>query len=176
VRTATASEAAMTRDHARARRVWWRISVCVLLSSLTGGLSTAAWAGSELSPVVRIVVLEAGVTPNTLRLGVRKRNMLNYPDPAQLNSETLDTEILNFNPASCTQLQFGYVASGAAVPTQYDVFDVQLNPAGRTAEEQRQLLNAVLASFVDSNDVQLYVRDDLCTSSGGRVVAGIVVN
>jgi len=162
----------MTRDRAPARRVMKNVPLYAMAVLLCGGLSSVASAGSEQSPEMRIVILEAGVTPDTLRLGVRKRHMLIYPQPV-LDSETLDTEILNFNPASCTQLQSGYVASGAAAPTNYDVFDVQLNAAARSTEEQRQLLNAVLVSFTTSRKVRLYVRNDLCSSSGARVVAGI---
>lgn len=163
----------MIRDHAPARRLLRRLAVSALLSSLAIGLSTAASAGSELSPMVRIVVLEAGATPSTLRLGVRKRNALNYDQV--LDSETLDTEVRNFNPATCVDVQSDFLANGAAAPAKYDYFDIQLNASGRSAEEQTRLLNAVVASFVTSRDVRLYVRDDLCSSAGGRVVAGIVV-
>ena len=172
----------MVRDPVPARRVRKRIAVCVLLSVLAVSLAAATSSGSQLSPDMRIVVLEAGATPDTLRLGVRKRNMLVYnmsllPEyPDQINSETLDTQILNFNPAACTHLQSAYLSSGTAAPTLYDVFDLQLNPASRSADEQRQFLNAVLASFATSRNVRLYVRNDLCSSSGGRVVAGITVN
>jgi hypothetical protein len=145
------------------------------LFSLSAGLSSVASAGSQESPRVRIVVLEVGATPNTLRLGVRKRLTHNYP-AGTIDPEVLDTEVLNFNPAGCSDLQAGFIASGAAAPTLYDYFDLQLNAASRSAEEQRQLLNAVLLSFTTSRNVGLYVRDDLCGSSGGRVAAGIVVD
>jgi len=58
-----------------------RVRIGVLLLLLSAGLPSAAFAGSALSPEVRIVVLEVGTAPGTLRLGVRKRNMLSYPDP-----------------------------------------------------------------------------------------------
>lgn len=169
------SEAGSIRDRARARQAVKSVPLWALLFLLLTGLSSVASAGSQLSPEVRIVVLLAGATPNTLRLGVRKRNMLTYPQPV-LDSETLDTEIFGFNPATCAQLQMSVGAySGSSTPTLIDYFDIQLNAASRSAEEYRQLLNAVLVSFMTSRNVRLYVRDDLCASSGGRVAAGIVV-
>jgi len=107
--------------------------------------------------------------------------MLNYdmtlPYPDALNSETLDTEILEFNPATCTQLQMSLNGfSGNSTSTLIDYFDIQLGATSRSAEEQRQLLNAVLVSFMTSRSVQLYVRDNLCSSTNGRVAAGILVH
>jgi hypothetical protein len=151
------------------------VPICVMSFLLFAGLSSVASAGSQLSPEVRIVVLQVGATPNTLRLGVRKRLMHNYP-AGSIDSEVLDTEVLNFNPAGCGDLQALYQASGAEAPTAYDYFDIQLTAASRSAEEYRQLLNAVLVSFMTSRNVRLYVRDNLCGSSGGRVAAGIFVN
>jgi hypothetical protein len=162
----------MIRDHAPARHAMKSVPICVLLFLLSAGVSSVASAGSQLSPVVRIVVLEVGVTPDTLRLGVRKRLMHQYPN-GTIDGEVLDTEVLNFNPATCTDLQVRYVGNGAAAPILYDYFDIQLNTASRSTEERRQLLNAVLVSFMTSRNVRLYVRDDLCSSSGGRVAAGI---
>jgi hypothetical protein len=163
------SEAGSIRDRAPARRAMKSVPFCVLLFSLLAGPSSVASAGSQESPRVRIVVLEVGATPNTLRLGVRKRLML-------WDDLTLDTEVLNFNPAACTDLQAFFTGNGAAAATLYDHFDIQLNTASRSAEEQEQLLNAVLVSFMTSRNVRLYVRDDLCSSSDGRVAAGIVVD
>ena len=167
------SEAGSIRDRTPARRAMKSVPICVLLFLLSAGVSSVASAGSQLSPAVRIVVLDVGTTPNTLRLGVRKRLMHNYPSSA--DSEVLDTEVLNFNPAVCTDLQVRYIGNGAAAPALYDYFDIQLGAASRSVEEQRQLLNAVLVSFMTSRSVGLNVRDDLCSSSNGRVVSGIVV-
>jgi hypothetical protein len=168
--------AGSVRDRAPARRAVKRVRIGVLLLLLSAGLPSAAFAGSALSPEVRIVVLEVGTAPGTLRLGVRKRNMLSYPDPGALTQETIDPEILAFNPGACAELQSGFISSGTAGPAPYDVFDVQLEPSGRSPEEQRELLKIVLASFMTSRKVRLYVRDDLCSGSGERVVAGIVVD
>jgi len=143
-----------------------RLPVYVSSLLLAAGLSPAALAGSQLSPTVRIVVFEAGATPNTLRLGVRKRLM-------QTIDLTLNTEVLSFNPATCTDLQFGF--NGNSTGEQTDYFVIQLNAPGRSAEEQRRLLSTILSSFMTSRNVRLYVRDDLCSSTGGRVAAGISV-
>jgi hypothetical protein len=163
----------MIRDHAPARHAMKSVPICVLLFLLSAGVSSVASAGSQLSPVVRIVVLEVGVTPDTLRLGVRKRLMHQYPN-GTIDGEVLDTEVLNFNPATCTSLQAGFNGNSTGEPTDY--FDIQLNAPGRSAEDQRRLLNMILLSFMTGRSVRLYVRDDLCTNSGGRVAAGIAVN
>ena len=145
-----------------------RLPVHVVSFLLAAGLSPAGLAGSQLSPTVRIVVFEAGATPNTLRLGVRKSLMLND------DLVTLNTEVLDFNPATCTSLQAGFNGNSTSEPTDY--FDIQLNAPGRSAEDQRRLLSTILFSFMTGRSVRLYVRDDLCTNSGGRVAAGIAVN
>jgi len=145
-----------------------RLPVYMLSFLLAAGLSPIAFAGSQLSPTVRIVVLEAGARANTLRVGVRKTLMLND------DLVTLNTEVLNFNPATCTDLQAPFNGNSTSESTDY--FDIQLNTPGRSADDQQRLLNAILLSFITSRSVRLYVRNDLCTNSGGRVATGIVVN
>ncbi len=52
--------------------------------------------------------------------------------------------------------------------------DIQLDAPGRSAEEQRLLLNAVYLAFMTNRNVRLHIRDDIC-SGQLRVVSGIQV-
>jgi len=60
-----------------------------------------------------------------------------------------------------------------------DVIDVQLDVPGRSAEEQRQLLNAVNLAFMTRRNIRFYIRDDLCSTAGTssrlRVAVGVQV-
>ena len=47
-----------------------------------------------------------------------------------------------------------------------DVVDLQLDVPGRSAEEQRQMLNAINLAFMTGRNVKFYVRDDLCSTVG----------
>jgi hypothetical protein len=133
---------------------------CATWLLLTTCLSTTALAGSVLSPTVRIVALDMGDTVGMLRLGVRRRIEINAPS-------------FDFNPAGCSGLTTSYNISGTNVTTHY--FDVQLGTAFRSAAEQSQLLNEIYAAFATSRGVQLYVRDDLCTTADSRVATGMKV-
>lgn len=57
--------------------------------------------------------------------------------------------------------------------------DVQLDTGGRSAEEQRQILNAINMAFMTGRNVRLLIRDDMCstaaTSSNLRVAVGVRV-
>lgn len=127
---------------------------------LSTGLSSTAMAGSVLSPTVRIVALDMGATTGMLRLGIRRR--------IEFNASSFD-----FNPAGCSGLTTSYKISGTNVTTHY--FDVQLDAANRSAAEQSQLLNEIFTAFATSRAVQLYVRDDLCTTADSRVASGMKV-
>ena len=71
----------------------------------------------------------------------------------------------SFNPGACD--------------AGIDVIDVQLDVAGRSAEEQRQLLNAINLAFMTQRNVRFYVRDDLCSTAGTssrlRIAVGVQV-
>lgn len=127
---------------------------------LAAGFSATVLAGSAWSPPVRIVALEVPETADVLRLGVRRSIEINVPP-------------FVFNPATCSSLTEDFNMNGIDVSTHY--FDVQLDAAGRSAAEQRQLLNEIYAAFATSRNVSLNVRDDLCTPADGRVAAGIQV-
>jgi hypothetical protein len=83
--------------------------------------------------------------------------------------------VTEFNPAGCSYLQVAFKYNENSTENLTDFVDIQLDSPARSAEEQQQLLNAVLVSFMTSRSVQLYVRDDLCSISGGRVAVGVVV-
>lgn len=135
-------------------------SVAVLFSA-AGLFSTNVLAGSVWSPQVRVVALEVVEASGVLRLGVRRSIEFNVP-------------AFDFNPAvACSSLTVPFRLFGTNAQTQY--FDVQLGEAGRSATEQRQLLNEAYAAFVTGRAVRLSVRDDLCTMTGGRVASGIQV-
>lgn len=71
---------------------------------------------------------------------------------------------LTHNPAGCDLV---------------DVVDLQLDVPGRSAEEQRQILNAINLAFMTGRNVKFYVRDDLCSTVGSssrlRIVTGVQV-
>lgn len=119
-------------------------AVCGLLLVVGLGLCSAVSAGSQLSPVTRIVSLFAVDGSGVLRIQIQN---------------------FGFNPGACD-----------AGP---DVIDVQLDAPGRSAEEQRQLLNAVNLAFMTGRDIRFYLRDDLCSTAGTssrlRVASGVQV-
>jgi hypothetical protein len=126
---------------------------------LATGLSTTALAGSAWSPPIRIVAIQVAENSGVLRLGMRRSIEITSP--------------FNFNPASCVSLEVDFNLTGFDVRTQY--FDVQLSDAERSVTEQRQLLIEIYSAFATGRNVSLLVRDDLCTTSNGRVAAGIQI-
>lgn len=123
------------------------------------GLSTAALAGNAWSPPIRIVAIQVAENSGVLRLGIRRSIEL--------------TAAFIFNPASCASLEVDFNLTGFDVRTHY--FDVQLSDSERSVAEQRQLLIGIYTAFATGRNVSLLVRDDLCTTSNGRVAAGIQI-
>lgn len=143
------------------------VSTCVMWLFLATGLSTSALAGSQWSPPIRIFALQVVENSGVLRLGVRRS--------LQRRTQAEYLPFFTFNPANCSRLTvpFYFAGDNGDEDTQY--FDVQLDIAGRSTMEQNQMLNEVYAAFATSRNVSLQVRDDLCTSAGGRVAAGIQI-
>jgi len=81
-----------------------------------------------------------------------------------LNILRLTVTGFNTNPAGCDAVDF---------------VDIQLDAPGRSAEEQRLLVNAANLAFMTNRFVKLYIRDDVCSISGTsfrvRVAGGIAV-
>ena len=81
-----------------------------------------------------------------------------------LNILRLTVTFFNTNPAGCDIADF---------------VDIQLDAPGRSAEEQRLLVNAANLAFMTNRFVRLYIRDDICSISGTalrfRVASGIAV-
>ena len=81
-----------------------------------------------------------------------------------LNILRLTVTGFNTNPAGCDAVDF---------------VDIQLDAPGRSAEEQRLLVNAANLAFMTNRNVRLHIRDDICSISGTtlrlRVASGIAV-
>jgi len=81
-----------------------------------------------------------------------------------LNILRLTVTGFNTNPAGCDTA---------------DLVDIQLDAPGRSAEEQRLLVNAANLAFMTNRNVRLHIRDDICSISGTtlrlRVASGIAV-
>lgn len=77
------------------------------------------------------------------------------------------------------QVQPTFTHNPAGCDDGPDVVDFQLDVPGRSAEEQRQILNAINLAFMTGRNVKFYISDDLCstegTSSRLRVVTGVQV-
>lgn len=137
------------------------------------GLSTVAMGELHLSPEIRIAVLQIAdsrASPehaDILVIGVRKRISIVTDNP-----QVRDTEVRQLNPANCATLT---ALNGNSTTEPSDRFDVRLNAAGRTADERRQLENAILAAFATSREVRLYVSGSGCSSAGARLLEGIRV-
>lgn len=128
-----------------------RLAIRTVLFTFVFGFCSTASAGSVLSPGVgRIASLFTYSGNNILRI--------------QYATDS-STEFKNHNPAGCT--------------VGPDVFDVQLDVADRSAEEQRQLLNAINLAFMTNRNIKFFVRDDLCSTAGTssqlRIVTGVQV-
>ena len=77
------------------------------------------------------------------------------------------------------QVQPAFTDNPAGCDVGPDVVDLQLDVPGRSAEEQRQILNAINLAFMTGRNVKFYIRDDLCSTAGSssriRVVTGVQV-
>jgi hypothetical protein len=126
-------------------------AIRIVLLVVGFGFCSAVSAGSLLSPGVgRIASLFAISGYDILRIQYTTDSSAGFK---------------SFNPAGCT--------------VGPDVFDVQLDVAGRSDEEQRQLLNAINLAFMTNRNVNFFVRDDLCSTAGTssqlRIVTGVQV-
>jgi hypothetical protein len=143
------------------------VIVCVIWLLFTISVYTTALAGSQWSPPIRIFALQVIESTGVVRLGVRHS--------LQRRTQQEYMPFFTFNPANCSHLTAPFYFAGDNGDEQTQYFDIQLDNAGRSTTEQNQMLNEIYAAYATSRNVALQVRDDLCTGTGGRVIAGIKV-
>lgn len=81
--------------------------------------------------------------------------------------EDLDIVRIEVNP------RFGL--NPGECPSGSNFIDMQLDVRGRSAEEQRQLLNAINTAFITNRVVRFLLRDDLCSTAGTTLGVRIAV-
>lgn len=136
--------------------------VYLMIAALSVGSAASVHAADLQSPPLKIVALQMIDGENVLRLMVRRRIEVGAP-------------AFSFNPANCTYRTTSINASGKSAGARHH-FDLELGAPGRSAAEQRQLVNETLTAFVISLPITLYVPDDACASTGSRAVSGIRVH
>lgn len=142
-------------------------NACVLLLVVTFVFSARVLAASQWSPPIRIFALQLLESSGVVRLGVRHS--------LQRRTQQEYMPFFEFNPAGCSHLTVPFYFAGDNGDEQTQYFDVQLDNADRSATEKNQMLNEIYAAFATSRNVSLQVRDDICTTAGGRVATGIQV-
>lgn len=133
-----------------------------MISLLSASLffSTGAQAGSELSQKLKIIALQMEDGNDVLQLIVRRNIEFGEPSFA-------------FNPAGCASTLIAAINPNGKNTYSAQYFNIPLDFMDHSEAEQRHLLNNSFVALISSRSVRLYVRDDICTDKGSRVVSGL---